>query len=288
MVAAVVVAMGVRAQDGLASEILPAVDSAAQAAVSPSAAAKIESTRAELEGLAQSERDAAELRDLRQQLNWEKKRRWMRGYTNISWALSQKLTYDDGLEIGKANLGAGFTTGRSFIMHKTGIANMVWFGLDATWFDVSYSLYDSYVMRGVNGDKPIDGDLHQVEIGMGVGPSVHVFPLSKLGVHGYFRYNPAFTASFDKDFNLMGGYASTFVAGGAVSWGKISVGLETRWGGGKYSDLTEGAKQSMIDNLEDDLKEDIPGVGVEIDPVKSKASEKRKFSGTRVYIGFRF
>lgn len=254
-------------------------------AVNFSAKNQIEETKTALDSQTQCERDAAEVISLRQQLEWERKSRRMRGYTNLSWVATQKLSYKGkGGEIAKSKMGFGFARGRTFLMHRRPVAEMLWFGLDATWIDINYAIYDKYKML-VNGKSTeFRNDLHHVDLGMGFGPSVHLFPVSKLGVHAYFRYNPTFTTTFDEDFNLMGGYGSFYVSGGAVSWGVISLGAEARWGSGRYDDLSGDAKQNMVDNL---LGQNVPGGSVSLD-AGSKEAERRKLTSFRTYISFRF
>ena len=166
-----------------------------------------------------------------------------RSYTNFSFAtqkiVAPSLLSDigigwldrigilDDIEIGRSEWGAAITTGRTFVMHPRPLARVLYIGLDATWADVNYARYNR--LLGV-----IDTRVHQADVSMGIGPSLHVLPVEKLGVHAYFRYNPTFATYFNDDFDLMGGYASMFVTGAAVYWSVISMGAEARWGTAKY------------------------------------------------------
>lgn len=160
----------------------------------------------------------------------------------------------------RRSTGGAYTTGRSFIVHPGAIGGILRFGVDAVWTDVNYSFHSPV-------DKSLEQKIHQLEVGVGVGPAIHVNPVSKLGIHTYFRYNPSCSGMFQKINNdeTRGaiGYGSFFTTGGAVSWGIISIGAEARWGSGNYKILKD-----------------------KDDAAPSKA--KIKTSGMRAYVSLRF
>jgi hypothetical protein len=183
-------------------------------------------------------------------------------YNNLSFS-KQKLTVD-GVKSDIRGFGGAYTTGRSYIVHPNPIAGMLRFGIDATWFDLNYVNYDY--------DIPLVGKFnrHQLEVAVGIGASAHVNPVSLLGVHAYFRFMPTLSGMFDRhdaleDTSIYGGYASFFVAGGAVSWGMISLGAEARWGSGKYHLLNNDEEEGLV-----------------------HARPAIKTTGMRVYVGLRF
>lgn len=192
-------------------------------------------------------------------------------YTNIGYSIPTLSIDNSSRDLLKSNVGVGFTTGRSYILHPKPIAGMIRIGIDATWVDLNYA---NYKYQGPGAalleDKP---HIHQAEVGVGFGPSVHVSPIADLGVHAYFRFNPSFSALIDNsdrdDLVVMGGYTSFFVAGGAVSWRFISLGAEARWGSGKYTRIKGGDEDddSLIDISE---------------------KYRAKTGGMRVYLSFRF
>ena len=192
-------------------------------------------------------------------------------YRNISF-VSQKRIYENAFKSDKTKFGFAFTTGRSYILHKNPLVGMIRIGLDATWFDINYGMYQTKALN-------TKYTMHQADISMGIGPSVHVNPIGKLGVHSYFRYNPTFATFFDTTdgFAMGGGYSSVFVTGGAVSWGVISVGVEARWGKGTYHTLFGGGDEEGGEGDDIDL-----GDYFSVDKMKLKTS------GFRVYLGFRF
>lgn len=196
----------------------------------------------------------------------ERKVRPRKAYNNFSYAMQELYEPSTGILIGEADWGAAFTKGRTYNLHKP-IANFLVFGLDATWLDLNYAQYKT--------SKLGDG-LHQADISiMGIGPSVNLYPVGKLGIHGYIRYNPTYATFFNEDFSTaLGGYSSVMVSGGSISYGVISLGAEARWGTGKYKDLVG----KLVDKENVELDELFGG----------DSQSKIKTSGVRVYISFRF
>ena len=182
-------------------------------------------------------------------------------FNNISF-VSQHLTFDgvSSTNVMKKGIGAAYTTGRTFVLTPTPIADMLRFGIDAVWTDLNYAFHKG------NTDLVKD-KMHQLEFGLGVGAAIHVNPVEKLGIHAYFRFNPSVSAIYNRvsDDDPRGhiGYASFFTTGGAVSWGLISLGCEARWGSGNYKTI-KGSKDTT------------PG------------KMKIKTSGLRAYVSFRF
>lgn len=190
-------------------------------------------------------------------------------YINLSFSNIEMK--QDGSPSLKSNYGGAFTVGRTYFVHKKPIAGMIRFGIDATWFDINYANYKiEYRYRDQGESESEFSSFHQAEIGMQIGPSITVNPISKLNIHGYFRYAPSFSAFYDGD-SFRGGYASCFVGGGAVSYGVIGLGVEARFGGCNYKTFGGG---------EDEDK----GYDTETTTTTSKS----KFSGMRVYLTFRF
>lgn len=195
-------------------------------------------------------------------------------YVNLSFS-NIKMTQDDSPTL-KSNYGAALTVGKTFFVHKKPIANMIRFGIDATWIDINYSNYKVEYRYMEHGRYDSEfSSFHQAEIGMQVGPSITVNPICKLNIHGYFRYTPTFSALYDGD-TFRGGYASYFVGGGAVSYGVIGLGIEARFGECKYKTFGGmGSGGESEYNITSDSESTI-------------ATSKSKFSGMRVYITFRF
>ena len=161
----------------------------------------------------------------------------------------------------KSDIGISFTVGRTFLLHKKPIGNVLYFGIDATWFDINYTKY-----KLESEDEMYDiCKYHQLEIGVQVGPSLTIKPAKKLLIQGYFRYAPSYSILASKEEeSAHGNYASMFVGGGSISYGVISLGVEKRFGKSKYKDF------------------------IGIYDRGNSTSEKTKFSGIRIYLSFRF
>jgi hypothetical protein len=166
--------------------------------------------------------------NLEREFRSDQKRRLVnRGFNNFSYVTQKMVDPVSGME--RSSIwGAAFTKGRTYTLHNRPMGGMVYIGLDAIWFDVNYGQYK--LGPGLK--------LHQLDLAMGLGPSVHLLPVGKLGIHTWFRFHPGYGAYTDCNFETVkGSYTSTFVTGGAVSWSAIALGVEGRWGAGKYEIL---------------------------------------------------
>lgn len=166
-------------------------------------------------------------------------------FFNISY-LSDKIKFSEG-NIGiKNNWGISLTRGRSYMLHKKPIARLISIGIDASFFDVSYSNYtasfndlgasdlDLGELEDFDADDLNDKmDFHKMEYSFQVGPSITITPGQKLTVAAYFRYAPTFSCLY-VDETFAGNYASMFVTGASVAYGKIGVGIEARLGSCTY------------------------------------------------------
>jgi hypothetical protein len=202
--------------------------------------------------------------NLEQEWRWEQKRNLAnRGFTNISYVTQKMIEPVTGLESGSSDWGVALTKGRTFTLHHRPVADMIYFGLDGVWTDVNYAQYK--IEMGI-GDFSISERLHQADLSLGIGPSVHLLPVEKLGIHAYFRYMPTVATFADDSFEtIVGGYASMFTTGGAVSWSAISLGIEARWGTGKYKFWTGDDQEGGF-----------------------SIAGKLKTSGMRAYVSLRF
>ena len=202
-------------------------------------------------------------------------------YINLSY-VTQTLKpvdlagfYEEDVNM-KSKIGAAFTFGKTYYLHKNPLAGIVRIGLDATFLDLNYGNYSiEYFDEGGWGDGPevYTSKIHQAEIGLHVGPSVTITPVSKLKVHAYFRYAPSFSAIYDVDGgSVAGNYATFFVSGASVSFGAIGIGAEARWGKGNYKEFGSGDSDSDYGDEE----------------YTSSSKTKYKTSGARIYLNFRF
>lgn len=179
-------------------------------------------------------------------------------YLNIGYVES-KLKQDDFDQL-KSDWGASITIGKTFFLHKKPVANFIRFGIDATWFDLSYANYKL-------NDFGLKETFHHAEAAMHVGPSITLTPVKGLNISGYFRYAPTFAALYstaNDNYNL--GYATRFVAGGCLSYKFFGVGFESRFGINKFDPFEE----FVFEDHED------------IEKIKTN------LKGFRVYLSFRF
>lgn len=198
----------------------------------------------------------------------------------------------------KSRFGVGFNIGNTYFLHRRPLAGMVKFGLDAVWTDINYVNYDKGNFKfsipneddyddfndfDEDGDEFMSGGLgwHKLDIGIGVGPSVHVAPFSSfsnglehLRAQLYFHFTPSMSIllmSDDDETKAHYGFSPVFNFGGVISWKAIAVGLEGRWCSAKYSDLDFG------DEEEGDEYDAVP-------EVNGNGKTKFKTSSLRVFL----
>ena len=109
----------------------------------------------------------------------------------------------------KSDFGAFFSRGSTYFLNPYPVANLFHFGIDVTFFDLTYSKFkgkESYTYEDSDGvlitEKDII-DLHKAEVGLQVGPSVHVKPISGLGASVYARFAPSYSLMYEnEDFQV--------------------------------------------------------------------------------------
>ncbi len=232
------------------------------------------------------------------------KKVWGKGrYFNIGYGFGAHATQDDF----KFNSSWSFSLskGTSYLFPSTPFFNMLKVGFDMRWFDLTATSYKKNVDYVGNGsffpdfsdywddddyywdDEPWDEEEfnighYDISIGaFGVGPVVSVAPFSNFGnslrslrATAYFHYQPTYTLhlmSEDGDMELSGAYCNMFDIGLKIQWRWIGLGLEHKWGSGKFS--------NFVDDDEFDYD-------YEYDDAPSKV--KRKLGSTRLYISFTF
>lgn len=166
-------------------------------------------------------------------------------YVNFGYNL-QSFSFGKGPQHTKlrSDYAAAFTVGNSYLLHRRPIANMLWFGIDATWCDLNYAFYTPES----NAADPLeknDTDLYKAEIGMQAGAAIILKPLRRLQIHAYFRYCPTFAGAVT-DQTFFGNYGSYYVGGCNISSGFIGGGVETRFGGNRYKCLSGGDAERYL------------------------------------------
>lgn len=213
------------------------------------------------------------------------KRSWSKtSYVNFGYTYDQKYKYvDEGIEF-KSKWGFSFQAGNSFQLPRHAIADYVKIGIDATWFDLSATRYDTpeyngeipgdfdFSDLGSIGDWATKNDMYQVTAGMGIGLSLHVAPFTHLGagaqplrVQGFCRFVPSYSAivaKIDDDTEVSGAFCPIMSYGFGIDYRAIGVGMEFRSGEAKY--------KNFIDDSDYDAK------------------RKGKFTSGRVYLSIHF
>ncbi len=202
----------------------------------------------------------------------------------------------------KGKFGVSVQMGKTFFLHKKPIAKMVKIGLDLSYINLEYAKYKSgsglkFDFGGLGDDDDYDDyydddmyddddssfdldlGMHQLDYGIGFGPSVQVTPLYHVGrkweylkVFTYFHYTPTYSMiiqSEEDQTTLNHGFCSFFNFGIGLSYKMIGIGFESRWGKGKYN------MASLDDN---DVE----------DGFSSGDKQKLKTTASRFFISLRF
>lgn len=222
---------------------------------------------------------------------------WGKGrFLKLGYSLAQ--TGADMQPVEKSKYGFFLSKGTTYRFPT--IAGMIKIGIDAVWFDATFAKYKSPyedLMSGawtseleeINGSDYGDDDdedlLEKLNVGrmsvtlgaFGIGPNISVAPfaflnngLSCLRASVYFHYQPAmslYLKSENGDIELAPAFCNMFDFGGMLTYRAISLGVEGRWGKGKFKPI--GFNTLFIG---DDSEEKVT----------------RKFANTRLYISFAF
>lgn len=208
-------------------------------------------------------------------------------YTRLAYSWSQTAIENGSIYDGK--YAFALVKGTTYRVHKNPIAKILKFGIDATWTDIQFAKYKDPSLTGtwtseidntlVTGDSSSESNFNigymALSYSLGVGPSVCVAPflllnnklLSPLHANLYFHYCPtvtAYMASQDGDVEFSGAYCNMFNFGGNIVYKCIGIGIEGKWGSGKFK---------PIEFVSDGLGSD---------------KYKRKFANTRLYVQFTF
>lgn len=231
------------------------------------------------------------------------KKIWGKGkYLHIGYDWQQTAVEGEGIE--KSNFAISLTKGTSYLFPTKPIANLLKVGVDVQWFDLGFAKYknetshdenwDSMgsIWDNIGGDEEGGFDLGFMDsfsklgrmtftAGMGIGPVVTVAPFANFGNQAsylkasvYFHWKPTFgmyLLSEDGDLSASYGYCNLFDFGGKITWKAIGLGIEGRWGNGKFNPV------SLDFDFGEGNYEDIYG---------SEVTQKirRNFASTRLYL----
>lgn len=173
-----------------------------------------------------------------------------------------------------SNYGFSFSNGNRYWLHKTPIAGMIKFALDATWIDITYTNlkvmtweeeYGGSTRYGYDDYYDDDDEFseinigsHQLEIGLGIGPSVTIAPftaaqnqLKDLRGTLYFHCIPSFSGIFmdqGDGMKLNYGIVPFLKFGGCINWKALSFWVEGRWGSANYNLASAGDEDEDYDD----------------------------------------
>ncbi len=215
-------------------------------------------------------------------------------FTKISYNFAS--TGDDVNPVDKSELSVSLAKGTSYMFPGKPIAGMLKFGIDVTWFDLTYTKYkkhDSTSSGGwlgsdTNGGFGYDEDYWKeysnggrmsLNLGLfGLGARASVAPFSTfnnelrfLRASMYFHVQPTISAYIvNDDGEAEGSYAymGMFRFGGCIHYRRVAFGVEGYWGKSKFDVIDF---DSYFDEDSD-----------------SNRKVNRKFASTRLYIQFAF
>lgn len=216
--------------------------------------------------------------DKRNEEIWKNRKK----YFNIGY-VNQTLTHEEiqGLEW-KSDYGFSLSFGRTYYLHKKPLFKMLKFGLDLTIPDITYVKYSSPTFfqeeqTGNNEDEDIvDLGMHQIDLGIHIGPSITLNPIDHLKISTYFHFAPsASVVILDDEVNTQ--YVSFLTFGGAIAYKAISLGIEGRWGSANYKSLSVSDEKDYTEEEYED-----------VDNIFSSDKNKLKTKSVRFYLSFRF
>lgn len=175
-------------------------------------------------------------------------------YFNIGFSNS-KLSQENSPEL-SSDIGLSLTSGRSIFLHKP-IAGKLRFGIDITWFDLSYYNYKvNYIYDWENWQQnglsefDYSSEYHQVECGVQIGASLTYSIVKRLQAQLYGRYQPCYSCVYYDEENFNGGFGNYAVVGLNISYGCIGLGIEGKFGSSKQEQLLEEeADNSDTENI---------------------------------------
>lgn len=212
---------------------------------------------------------------------WKHKSPIRLGYT------FQTLEYEDGAEL-EQKMGFNLSKNWSIYLHKKPIADRIKFAIDLG-LSTNYVKYDESdewkeAFRDEHEDI-LDGEdvpelgIHQVDLGVAIGPSITVRPFGDWRLNAYFHVTPAGSILINDD-EVSASFVPFLDYGIEASWRWLGVGVEMRQGKGKYKDMTSKIAEEFI-------PDDVPG-GIDEYMPESDEKIKLKTKAIRVYLSIRF
>ena len=173
----------------------------------------------------------------------------------------------------KSALSLGLQSGRTYNLHKKPIGRVLFFGLDYTPLDLSFSKFDaedivpsSFMQNGqIPYAVPWHKEKYSLNYGMSLGPSVTLYPFTSIGksatdnirlqlfFHVGYRINGTLVKDKEADKKsqstsaLLWGHGSYTTWGACLSWNVLGVGYEVLNNGKLISYATGDYDTGKID-----------------------------------------
>lgn len=201
---------------------------------------------------------------------WGRRKYWNIGY---GWGTLNNVDFGEKYD---SEMGFSLSRGRVIYVHKKPVAGMLKFGIDLG-LDVSYSKYKEKDRGAYDRSLYVDDEedeslgLHSIDVGLAVGPSVTINPVSKLKVKAFFHVVPSYSMLIVED-DAHHSYKTAFTYGGEVTWSRVGIGIEGYTGTAKYKSVMD----ETMDNLDDSYSE--------WDDYIPKGKTKFRTSGFRLYL----
>lgn len=206
-----------------------------------------QATKSELDSLKQVVSEIKQKQDeSEQEAKWEKIWNKRKKWWGFSYITSQTLKLKDsyGQDM-KSDFGINIQRGRTWYLPKKPIAGMIKFGIDASFFDVTYIKYakataQQQLYTELNEEEQEEESIelgrHYINYSLAVGPSVTINPISQLRAGLFFHWLPGGSLLI-YDSELSFGFQNSFAFGMHIDWKKFFIGFETRWGNCKFSKI---------------------------------------------------
>lgn len=155
----------------------------------------------------------------------------------------------------KSDFGFSFTTYHSYWLFKPG-NHRCQLGIDVGWLDINYFNYKVNT-RTLDG-LLIHNTFHQGDIGIQGGLGINFNITRDIRLHVRVCYNPSFSGIMQSS-KLHGAFGNYALAGLQLTWKRIGLGVDARFGAAKYKKISLFEDDEDYDHGED-LGLTTPGV----------------------------
>ena len=178
----------------------------------------------------------------------------------------------------KSDMAFALVVGHTYYLHKKPIAELLKFGLDLNYCDLNYAQYpDFQKAESAKADTDLpDLGIKQIDLGIGLGPSLTVNPVDHLKICAYFHVTPSYSLLLQNS-ETYSHYTTFFNVGLTAAYKVIQLGFEARWcSATRYGAASFGRTDNVYDEN-----------GNFHDPFEN-IDVKKETTTCRFFIGFRF